>query len=265
MEADEEPADQDRRLRAAAEEVVRHFESVHEPFKTHEANEQRFRIIYPCAAHGVAQVKAALMLFDAGLAFPALTNARSAFEHAILAQWVLLTIGGDLAVKAEVDRQLRNKALAFNTFIGLPDNLLPGNEVKSDGPARKFYLMCERFSPKDNTDPKGKRHQQTLYAMYRNLSEATHVSVGSWSQYYDWDEQGISGLNPQGRREPGLDFMLAVCLGAILAVAALEELRLEQPYLAHLCQIAERYGVPMSLRDDDQHPELWPEVPSRVD
>lgn len=222
--------------------------------------QRRFNAVWPCAAHALGQVRAALILLDAGLAFVADANARVALEHALLAQWILLTDGGDEAVVSEVRRQFRAKVVDITTFIELPEHLAPGDPVASDGPARRFLQLCDRFSPPIASDSDRGRKQKLLYTMYRGLGGAVHPSTRTWEQYFNWDDSGVSGLTKDGKPGPGIDLMPALALSAVLAVDAVEELRVGKPRLGKLGDLAKKYGLPASLRGDDQEPELQPKL-----
>lgn len=50
-----------------------------------------FKVVYPLAAHAMEEIKAALILIDAGLPYPAEGNVRSAVQHAVTCQWILHT------------------------------------------------------------------------------------------------------------------------------------------------------------------------------
>jgi hypothetical protein len=63
----------------------------------------KFTVCFPMAAHAINHVDVAL---SALAAFPwvAKSNARIAFEHALTAQWVLLTADGEARLKSAFDR-----------------------------------------------------------------------------------------------------------------------------------------------------------------
>src|SRR4051794_8375555 len=62
----------------------------------------KFIICFPLAAHAINHVETALRTRDR---FPwvAKSSARIAFEHALTAQWILLTADGEVSVKAGMD------------------------------------------------------------------------------------------------------------------------------------------------------------------
>lgn len=261
-ERDNEGATDEQRQLAAARDVVAVFDANANAggVEVDAVDEQRFRVTWPNVSHAIMQVKAALLLIGAEMPFAAQANARSAFEHAMVAQWVTLTEGGDQAAADEVRRQLRAKTLDISTFIELPEQLLPGDPITSPrgGPARRFESLCDRFSPPASAASQGKQ-AKVLYTLYRSLGGSVHPSTETWAQYFEWDESGSTGLRAAGRPELGMDLAPALAISGFLAVGALEGLRRGQPNLPKLRAMANRYGLPVDLRGDDQHPELQPQ------
>ena len=91
------------RARRATREAVECFRTA-PTFEVPEADRDKFQAIYPLTAHTIELVEAAEILIDADLPYAAEGIARSAFQHAVTAQWVLLTRGGEHAVLAEMRR-----------------------------------------------------------------------------------------------------------------------------------------------------------------
>ncbi|MDG9674859.1 hypothetical protein [Micromonospora sp. DH14] len=69
---------------------------------------RKFNAAYPVVAHAMAQVTAALSLHDQGLVYAARVNARVALEHALAAQWVVHTAGGEDEIIGSMNRIHRN-------------------------------------------------------------------------------------------------------------------------------------------------------------
>lgn len=67
-------------------------------------NSVRYRSMFPIARHALAQVDAVLVLHDAGRSFVASANARVALEHALIAQWVVLTTGAETLLANTIEK-----------------------------------------------------------------------------------------------------------------------------------------------------------------
>jgi hypothetical protein len=153
-----------------------------------------FQPIFPLAAHAMEQVKAALILIDAGLPYPAEVNARSAFQHAVTAQLVLLTAGGKHAALDEMDRTHSATVRDVAAAVELPPELLEelDHGPTSSGPARLFWQMCDRFS-----GDKG------LYVLFRRMSDSVHPSLRTLMYHLRTDyERGVFGLDLSRPTDP---------------------------------------------------------------
>lgn len=118
--------------------------------------------------------------------------ARAALQHAVTAQWVLLTADSERDVLAEMKRNHSTTLQDVSSHLALPDNLLEDIEKGPTykGPARWFWQMCERFSP-----------DKTLYVLYRRMSDSVHPSLRTFVYHLEADDQrGVFALNP---RSPG--------------------------------------------------------------
>lgn len=236
--------DLDVRMRRAADQAIEHYLSAPKfhvgPGKTH-----LFETVFPLAAHAINQVRAALLLADHGYAFPGQANARSAVEHAITVQWMILTHDGRSRVAAELLRHYKavvNDAKGFADLGGIGEGL---PEIKSEGPARNFERMCLRFD-----------QSKSLYVMYRRLSESVHPSLGTIVEYLDHADEKVTALSLEPKTEPDGDFVWACGLSAVFAVSALETLRRGRPFKAKLRKIADEAGMPVDLSTSDTQPEL---------
>ena len=111
-------------------------------------------------------LRAALLLIDAGLIFPADGNARIAFQSAVTLQWVLHTEDAEHEVHAEIQRQKVAALKEYAEITTLPPELqqeLDESNYKPAEQAKIFQKMCARFSPEKSTG---------LYLMYRRLSRS---------------------------------------------------------------------------------------------
>jgi hypothetical protein len=214
-------------MRRAADQAIEHYLSA-PTFHIGPGKTKLFETVFPLAAHAVNQVRAALLLADHGYAFPGQANARSAVEHAITVQWMLLTHDGHSRVAAELLRHYKavlNGARNFTDLEGVGDGL---PDVKSEGPARSFERMCLRFD-----------ESRSLYVMHRRLSESVHPSLGTITEYLDHGDEEVSALSLEPKSEPDVDFIWACALSAVFAVSALETLRRGRPFKAKIRKIAE--------------------------
>lgn len=238
--------DLDVRMRRAAEQAIGHFLSAPK-YRVGPSKQQLFETAFPFAAHAINQVRAALLLIDAGYAFPAESNARSAIEHAVTVQWMIFTHDGRKAVAAELIRDFAAVVNDAKNFTELPDDLTlrPPDGYTSDGPARSFEKMCRRFDD-----------SRSLYVMYRRLSGSVHPSLSSITQYLDHGEEQVTGLNLEPDPTPDVDLMWACGLAAVFSVSALETLRHSRPYKAKIRKIAEEAHMPADLNASDTQPEL---------
>lgn len=244
MSTDPDP-DPEVRMRRAAELAIEHYLSAPK-YNIGPGKAQLFETVFPLAAHAINQVRAALLLADHGYAFPGQANARSAVEHAVTVQWILLTHGGRSAVAAELLRHYKAVINDAQNFTEVPEGLTDGlPTVKSEGPAKSFEQMCLRFD-----------RSRSLYVMYRRLSESVHPSLGSIAEYLDHGEEAVTGLHLEPNSVPDVDFTWACALSAVWAVSALETLRRGRPFKAKMRKIADAGGLPVDLNASDTQPEL---------
>ena len=88
------------------------------------ADQNKFKVVYPLSAHVMELVEAADLLVDTGLPYAAEPCARAALQHAVTAQWVILTHDGERQVIAELKRNHRATVRDFSMSAELPDDLL---------------------------------------------------------------------------------------------------------------------------------------------
>ena len=228
-----------------------------------EAMDPKFRICFPLAAHALNHVEAALEL-RARLPWVAKSSARIAFEHALTAQWVLLTDGGEQRLAAYFSERdyvrhrryinavadLSNKDTDFAAVHGLSQDELESlaGERPENSKFPTFEQMCARF---DSTG--------LLYHVQRDLTQAIHPSNGlviahllrnadGTPRGVDW--RGVSGFSGE--------LMHGVALAAVWALYALEVCRDARPFAAEVRLLGETKELPVDLRASDQRPELQP-------
>jgi hypothetical protein len=227
----------------------------------------KFMMCFPLAAHAMNHVEAAL---EARQRFPWVTktSARIAFEHALTAQWILLTSDGERKWKANFDNNDHTRterlirgvqrlghddeefALAAH---GLSDEELLGLvQAKAQGPgADNVEGMCRRFACGGADD--------LLYHIYRDLSGAVHPSLSLLCAHWRFDAKAKPlGVNPFG--DAGEESLLGreLALSAMWALYSVEVCRFEQPRMALVASMGATAGLPVDLRSSDQRPDKQP-------
>lgn len=231
---------------AAARACVEHWDT-HRQFSIAGSKTRKFQVCYPLAAHAVNQVRASLVLMAEGLHYMARVNARVAFEHALLAQWIILTFNGEEAVVNKAERHRRAIMVHLRRVTELPSELESELSVPLRGAELpKIQDICDRF---DN----GKR---SVYSLYRQLTGSVHVSLDTVSSYMDFNNEGVERLLSAPRPKDDTDFPLAVGWSAILAVDTIESLRRGRPFRAKIQRLAASYTLPSDLRAADTMPHL---------
>lgn len=242
----------ERCLRAAVGTVQMFDEPL--PWKVDGPDTALFQLVYPLACHTMQQIKAALKLIEVNLAYPAEANARIAYQHAITAQWMLLTKDSAESIGVEMLTQLGKQVSEFGTIVDLPEGLLGdtdetervGGSLRRHPEAHNFKAMCDRF---------GTEH--LLYLTFRRLSGPVHPSLATVHQHLIPPPAASEPLPPTLRPcsdpLPSLDLLMALAMSGVFAVNAVETLRLGQPRLARVVHIARENHIPPSLAGDVDH------------
>lgn len=221
---------------------------------------------FPLPAHALNHVGAA---WNARISFPWVAKAgvRIAFEHALTAQWVLLTERGELELKFQMDRYAyvrREKYVGSVRRLSQSDesvaqaaNGLTDAELAALGGERPeagrggFEEVCRRFSNKDTAD--------LFYDVSRDLSEAVHPSDGLIESYLtftpSWAPRGVDWRGANGNTG---DLIRASAVSGLWALYALEVCRNGQPNAAAVAEIGHDAGLPVDLRLSDQQPRCQP-------
>ncbi len=226
----------------AATEAVACFRAAPQ-FEVSQVDQTKFQAVYPLAAHAIEQVEAAQLLIGASRPYAAEANARAAFQHAVTAQWVLLTDGGETELVSEMKRTHSATVKDFSLSASVPDDLLSAanEKIASQGPARDFWRMCERFS-----------RDKALYVLFRRLSDSVHPSLRTFTYHLEADDaRGVFGLRANSPLIPEPDLVISLAVSAMLALSAVESLRKEQERMPLVIALAERWNVPLDLRGDD--------------
>jgi hypothetical protein len=234
-------------LRAARKVVAlwRQWWGLDMPIAVAQSDELKFRMIYPFALHALNNVVIGLDLSQR-LPWIAAEHARIAFEHALTAQWVLLTHEGEQKLLVEFQNEAHKRAKGLHRGLGSPSEyvaIVSADPPKSDW---NVWNACARFADSP----------ELFYDVYRNLSGATHPSYGTVMAYLDvTPDAEVTGLNPIGSASPCSETSWALNVSALWALDALEELREAQPHVPELVTVGSSAGLPTCLRDSDQHPE----------
>jgi hypothetical protein len=236
---------------AAAEACLRHWDTAL-PVEVADSDQVRFNVCFPLVAHSLSQVRAALMLVRANQPFVATANTRVAFEHALTAQWVLLTYGGAERLVRHMEAGHLTSTKEFSKAVGDPPELSDIiSRSPADGPARSYSvpMICDRFS-----------QDKLLYNLYRHLGQSVHPSLETLGAYLNVHDLDSHKVNAVGERVPP-DLYMAIGFSAVMATEVIERLRLGQPKLAVIEKIAQVASLPfdLSLSDTQSHFQRAPE------
>jgi hypothetical protein len=228
----------------------------------------KFLMCFPLAAHAINHIEAAL---TARGTFPwvAKTSTRIAFEHALTAQWVLLTADGEVRLKAGFDH---SDHIRTNRFVkgvrrlgqddeefaeaahGLSVDQLDGLvRTKPDEPGPpNVEGMCQRFASGGA--------ENLLYDIHRDLSGAVHPSLSLLRAHLRFSPTGnVAGIDTFGAFNASVMLGRELALSAIWALYAVEVCRFGQPRMAQVVTMGTEAGLPVDLRSSDQQPDKQPE------
>jgi hypothetical protein len=231
---------------AAAEACLRHWDTAL-PIEVADSDQVRFNVCFPLIAHSLSQVRAALMLVRANQPFVATANTRVAFEHALTAQWVLLTHGGAERLVKHMDASYLTSVKEFSKAIGDPPELSDIiSRSPADGPARSYSvpMICDRFN-----------QDKLLYNLYRHLGQSIHPSLETLQAYLNVHDLESHKVTAVGERVPP-DLYKAIGFSAVMAAEVIERLRRGQSKLAVIQEIAQTASLPFDLSLSDTQPHL---------
>ncbi|MEV4642759.1 hypothetical protein AB0J80_36000 [Actinoplanes sp. NPDC049548] len=249
MEEDDESREIERLTThyiAAARECVELWTTGDKDFNFKVGMSQKVRAVFPVVAHAMAQTVAALRLYDLGLVYAARANVRVALEHAIVAQSVVHTHGGEDYLIGSMERLHTNILTDLkNSGVEIPARLTP-NLVHPPAELQiNLQVICRRF------DPTG-----SFYGLYRNLSSGTHVSLATLRAYVDVDQVDGSvafRLGEGGEHDAQQDQALG--WSPVLALSAIESLRQDESRLRAVEEIAKNHELIADLRHLDTEPQ----------
>jgi hypothetical protein len=193
----------------------------------------------------------------------AASSARIAFEHALTAQWILLTENGEDQLAREMSVQAHRRCSEFVGAVGqaaidepaMAECASLASELQAlvgEKPSSVWSvpMLCDRFSP-----------TRLFYNIYRDLSQAVHPSYGLISAYLEIappPESTVRGVNTHGAASQRGELIRGLALAGLWALYVLEVFRGGQPHAAGVAQMGETVGLPVDLRASDQSPHLQP-------
>lgn len=222
--------------RQAAEACIELFESG----TTHTvavAKRQRFLAIHGLVAVTFQQTKAALLLIDNGLAAASAPNVRSAFEHAIIIQW--LHNNREAAIEDFINKTLgktkvvveKGQKLGWEIPQDVYDELTRDAPPVNDARIGHFDQICREFDPTER-----------LYLYYRGLSSQTHPTLENAAQYMTGTPEQPE-LLVRSRMQNSYHLIWGCAFSSILALACREDLVRTKPNKAKVNRIAEAVGI----------------------
>jgi hypothetical protein len=222
--------------------------------------DRKFRVCFPLAAHALNHVRAATAV-RAASPWVAVSSARIAFEHALSAQWVLVTRNGEDQLAQQMSVQLHRRAnefvgalgraatdepsLAECASLGQELHAFVGGKQSSDWSVTK---LCDRFCP-----------TRLFYDVYRDLSQAVHPTyalVGAYLEMTQAPECAVRGINAHGAASQPAELTRGLALAGLWALYVVEVCRKAQPYAAEVVEMGAAVGLPVDLRASDQEPHL---------
>jgi hypothetical protein len=215
--------------------------------------EPKFRVAYPMIAHALNHVANALSIMDKA-PLVAASSARVAIEHALTAQWILLTRDGERVVANNMKHSWMTRSQRFADATGTHDELKPILDRDPIPESERSFTNQMVFDRFDDTG--------RFYDLYRDLTQAIHPSYGTITAHIRIEEGGdnsLGHLSPDGNEHRIGSLATGLGVAAVLALDAFERLRAGSPHLLDVEEIANTAGLPHDLRYSDQQPALEPE------
>lgn len=201
-------------------------------------------LLYGLSTGAQAQVMSALLLIDGGLELAARANARAALELAVTAQWAHLTPGGlerlhEGLCQAGYDL---HKSTAPYMSHPLPTEVL--TIIEDWRNAKGLPSFKERrlvFEP----------HDGLIGYLYKFTSQSVHVTPAIVAGYIETSDRTPTPTLLMDTKDEFVVLTLqTLAISAALAIGLTEEIRAGRPHFAHIEAIADRMGVPCTLRHD---------------
>ncbi|WP_156765642.1 hypothetical protein [Mycobacterium sp. 1245499.0] len=196
-----------------------------------------------------------------------MASARVAFEHALTAQWVLLTEAGETRLKASFDQsdyRRREGLISGVRAIGNTDDSfaelahgLSDEELDSlvgDAPHEtgvpNIDAICRRFA--------GGGAEYLLYDIFRELSGAVHPSLALVRTHLRLPDGKVTGFDTFERCNSDNMLGRELAISALWALYAAEVCRSGQPRAAQVAALGAGAQLPVDLQASDQQPGQQP-------
>ncbi|MBU2698089.1 hypothetical protein [Pimelobacter sp. 30-1] len=184
-----------------------------------------------------------------------------ALEHALAAQWALLTQGGpeQLVKHMQAGYLLRTKAFAGAleddpalTLHVPEEDLRTLHEVAGQVPApgKEREWSMERVFDRFSGTP-------LFYDLYRELSGAVHPSYSTIQAHLNMNDGG-DRLHQRGQKLLAHSSARATALASALAMDFIERCQAVPPTPSPIAGVAGAAGLPHDLAFSDQAPDLQP-------
>lgn len=224
---------------------------------------RKFRVCFPLAAHALNHVEAAVTLHSSS-PWVAMSSVRIAFEHALTAQWVLWTKGGEDLLAQQMSLQDHRRSSEFVDAVvraaadtpDLAESAALAEELGEfigEKPVSDWtvFKLCERFSS-----------TRLLYGIYRDLSQAVHPTYGLVRAHFDMTpppDVVVGPINPFGAELDLPELIRGMAVSSLWALYVLEVSKAGHPDAAEVLRLGEEAGLPVDLRASDLQPHLQPD------
>lgn len=189
---------------------------------------------------------------------------RIAFEHALTAQWVLWTKGGEDLLAQQMSLQDHRRSSEFVDAVvraaadtpDLAESAALAEELGEfigEKPVSDWtvFKLCERFSS-----------TRLLYGIYRDLSQAVHPTYGLVRAHFDITpppDVVVGPINPFGAELDLPELIRGMAVSSLWALYVLEVSKAGHPDAAEVLRLGEEAGLPVDLRASDLQPHLQPD------
>lgn len=198
-----------------------------------------FWMIWGLIAHALSQAEAALVLVDdPRLALCSEVNARVAFEHALLAQYVHLHPEGQEKLRQLTAFHSRKLAESMKDFP-MDEALAEAQYDLLSKPKPKRPDIADMATLLRAFDPTG-----TLYVPYKLLCQTVHPSGSTMTRYMVLDEdEGPRQMRQFAPLDDKRAVVWTITLAVLLALGVQEDLRRTKPNKKRLRVLAATIGM----------------------
>lgn len=246
----------------ASKQCLEHWNRLKFPLRIAPNLTREFNVGFPLAAHALNHAAVGLETRDR---FPhaAATSARVALEHALAAQWALLTRGGAETLVRHMEAGYLARVKAFAGALGDSDPLLT-SLVDAEDLAAFASVAARQPAPGNERSWSMERvfrrfaGTDLFYDLYRELSGAVHPSYETIQAHLDTRNEHPPRLNRAGALLSGHSSTQATALAAVLAMDFIERCQEHPPTPSPIAAIAVAAALPYDLTFSDQSPELQP-------